>query len=152
MRGGRVLSHLSNILEYIVGVLIVFMTGIVALAVIFRYVIGWPLIWSDELVRYLFIWFCFMGMAVATKNRQHIRVEFLLVRVSSKVRRNVVFAGNLCSLFFLSVVSYSALRLVKEVGSTPSLVLSVPLGCIYMAVLLGALLSLVYIIVNFWSV
>lgn len=152
MRGGRVLSHLSNILEYIVGVLIVFMTVIVAQAVIFRYVIGWPLIWSDELVRYLFIWFCFMGMAVATKNRQHIRVEFLLVRVSSKVRRNVVFAGNLCSLFFLSVVSYSALRLVKEVGSTPSLVLSVPLGCIYMAVLLGALLSLVYIIVNFWSV
>lgn len=152
MRGGRVLSRLSNILEYIVGVLIVFMTGIVALAVILRYVIGWPLIWSDELVRYLFIWFCFTGMAVATKNRQHIRVEFLLVRLSPKVRRNVLVAGNLCSLFFLSVVSYSALRLVREAGSTPSLVLYVPIGYIYVAVLLGALLSLVYIIVNFWSV
>lgn len=152
MREERVLSHLSNILEYIVGVLIVFMTGIVALAVILRYVIGWPLIWSDELVRYLFIWFCFMGMAVATKNRQHIKVEFLLVRVSSRVRRNVLFAGNLCSLFFLSVVSYSALRLVREAGSTPSLVLYIPLGYVYVAIFLGALLSLVYTIVNFWNV
>ena len=46
---------------------------IILVAVFFRYVINHSLFWSDEVVRYSFVWFTLLGTALVLRDRRHIR-------------------------------------------------------------------------------
>lgn len=59
----------------------------VLLAVFFRYVLNQSLSWSDELVRYLFVWFTLLGGVVVLREREHIRVEYFVEKVPLPLRR-----------------------------------------------------------------
>ena len=51
---------------------------IILVAVFFRYVVNHSLFWSDEVVRYLFVWFTLLGAALVLRDRRHIRVEYFV--------------------------------------------------------------------------
>jgi len=53
----------------------VIMTVMVFLQVIFRYVLGEALSFSEELARYMFVWSVAMGSALALRSHSHIGVE-----------------------------------------------------------------------------
>ena len=42
--------------------------------VVFRYFLGDPLTWSDELARYLFVWCAFLGWVIAARRRSHLAI------------------------------------------------------------------------------
>ena len=60
---------------------------IVLIAVFCRYVLNQSLSWSDEVVRYLFVWFTLFGGAVALREREHIRVEYFVEKLPGAFRR-----------------------------------------------------------------
>ena len=41
----------------------------------FRYFLGDPLTWSDELARYLFVWCAFLGWIIAARRRSHLAID-----------------------------------------------------------------------------
>jgi len=51
-------------LIFIVGVMVSF----ILLQVFFRYIVGAPLIWPEEMTTFLMAWMSFIGSAVALKN------------------------------------------------------------------------------------
>ena len=54
--------------------------------VIMRYIFNNSLSWSEELARYLFIWFSWMGVSAGLKDGAHLRVEIL---TSSLIKRKM---------------------------------------------------------------
>src|SRR5438874_13455994 len=42
--------------------------------VVLRYGFDRPLVWSDELARYLFVWCAFLGWIVAARRRSHLTI------------------------------------------------------------------------------
>jgi len=63
------------------------LVALVLVAVFFRYVVNRSLSWSDELVRYLFVWFTLLGGVVALREREHIRVEYFVEKIPARFRR-----------------------------------------------------------------
>lgn len=53
------------------------MTIIALVAVFYRFVLNDPLIWSDEVVKLLFTWFCFSSMSVIARYTLHLRVDII---------------------------------------------------------------------------
>lgn len=51
--------------------------------VVMRYIFNNSLSWSEELARYMFVWFSWMGVSAGLKDGEHLRVELL----STKLRR-----------------------------------------------------------------
>ena len=47
----------------------------------FRYFLGDPLVWSDELARYLFVWASFLGWIIAARRRSHLSIDMAAVRL-----------------------------------------------------------------------
>jgi len=45
--------------------------------VIMRYIFSSSISWSEELSRYFFIWFTFLGISFAVKNNSHIRIDII---------------------------------------------------------------------------
>ncbi len=63
------------------------LVSIMLAAVYFRYALNRSLSWSDEVVRYLFVWFTLLGAAVAVREREHIRVDYFVEKLPPSLRR-----------------------------------------------------------------
>ena len=83
------------------------LTVIVLAAVFCRYVMNDSLSWSDEVVRYLFVWFTLFGAALALREREHIRVEYFVEKLSGPLRRviDIAMLAGVCLLQAAWVVS-----------------------------------------------
>jgi TRAP-type C4-dicarboxylate transport system permease small subunit len=65
----------------IIAVLVALLTAITFAQVAARYVLGDPLIWSEEASRYLFVWVCMIGAALAIREGGHFGLDLLIRRV-----------------------------------------------------------------------
>ena len=62
--------------------------GVVLLAqVFFRYVLNAPLIWSEELARYLLVWVTFLGIPYGIRHRAHIEMEYFFKKFPHPLQR-----------------------------------------------------------------
>lgn len=111
--------------------------------VIWRYFFNYPLIWSEELSRYLFIWISYLGAWVAWRYRQHITVDVLLLVHSARVRR---FSARLVEVLVLGFCLYTAwgsFRLLAVSADQLSAVLQLPMMWVYLSYpVMAALISL----------
>ncbi len=111
----RAAKQVIGWLEYGLGGLIL-LAGlvIVSLEILGRGFLGFSLLWSEELSRYLLIWTAYLGAAAAVRDGSHIRVEFLLQLLPPRWAHYVeMFDTALCLLFTLVLV-YAGYRLVED--------------------------------------
>src|SRR5262245_8261648 len=66
----------ANLLEWIVGLLLLAIVLITIWQVFSRYVLNSPLSWSDEVAQLLLVWAAFLGAAVGIKRNSHLKIDF----------------------------------------------------------------------------
>jgi TRAP-type C4-dicarboxylate transport system permease small subunit len=90
------------------------MTLTIIVQVLFRYILKDPLIWTEELARYLMIWMAFVGASCVIKKWQNIYVDFFIDKLAPRRRRIAYFVQK---LVVFSVLLYTLL-LAAEVIPT----------------------------------
>ncbi len=105
-------GHINRLTEIMVVVLIVLMTLDVGVGVFFRYVIGNPLSWTEELARYLMIWAGLLAVAVCVARREHIGFSLIIDRVPSSFRRYFVLAFDGLVFCFFAVLLFHGTSLM----------------------------------------
>jgi C4-dicarboxylate transporter DctQ subunit len=87
-------------------------TGIVVLVfagVLSRFVFAYPMAWSEELARYLFLWAALVGAASACRNNQHGGIPLLVHKLSPPWQRAAeIFVAALVVLV-LCVLAWQSL-------------------------------------------
>jgi len=136
--GGRVYEGLGHL----GGLILAVMTLAVFLQVVLRYVFAYAVEGMDELPRYLFVWLVMIGAAAAMHRGQHTTLEFFRDRLG---RRGGALARVLTGLggmgLFLSLIRSSVVLVPNsQLQSSPGL--GLPLGYVYLAVPVGAILIL----------
>lgn len=105
-----------------------------ALAQVFsRYVLHAPLVWSEELSRYLFIWLAFLAAWRAWRRREHIGISLWPQHMMNWLMRltEVLIAG------FALVSMIYGLRLMGLARTQPSAALQLPMVWVYAAFYAG---------------
>jgi TRAP-type C4-dicarboxylate transport system permease small subunit len=115
--------------------------------VVFRYVIGSSLSWSEEVSRYMFIWLSYLGAYVAILRNAHIGVDYVTSRLSAGAVRALNVALALIIIGTLVFVTYHGIFLtIDNVSASwwtvPFLSMSLP----YAAVPVGACLMILALI------
>jgi TRAP-type C4-dicarboxylate transport system permease small subunit len=87
----RVVLQAENL---VVGVLVGAMSVIIFAQVVFRYLLGSPLVWSEELARYLFVWVTMIGAAVAVRLGQHYGLDILTKGLPDRLKALVSFLAS----------------------------------------------------------
>ena len=112
---------------------VILLAGILARAV-FRH----PLIWSDELASVLFLWLAMLGSVIAVQRDGHMRLSFLVSRLSPRgQRRCEVLAVGAVAVFLILLMQPTLDYLADQaVVETPALgwsgtvrALAMPVGC-----------------------
>lgn len=119
--------------EYAAVVVALALLAVVVLGVAFR-IINDPLIWSDELARYLMVWLALLGWIVATRRRSHIRVTVILYLLPSRSRAAVEIAIQLCVLAFGAVLAWHSVELIDRAWDVEAVSLAVPSALLYLLV------------------
>ncbi|MGF9763322.1 TRAP transporter small permease [Microvirga sp. 0TCS3.31] len=99
--------------------------------VIWRYLFNDPLVWSEELARYLFIWISYISAWVAWKSRSHIALD-AVTYLNSPVMK--AWTGRIVEVLVLGYCLYTLLASFQIVGIThsqPSAVLELPMSVVY---------------------
>jgi len=111
------------------------------LQVVFRYLLDNPLSWSEELARWLFVWSIFLGCALLIGQHKHMRMEFLVSRVSQEnIQKLNLLSQVVMAAACLAMLIHGLDFCSRVTGSSGSL--EWPSKYLYMAVPVGAAISL----------
>ena len=73
------------------------------LQVVFRYVLNWPVGWTDELCTLVWLWGILWGASFVMTNREDIRFDMLYSHLPRGVRRGFTLLGSGCAVVLLLV-------------------------------------------------
>ena len=135
------IRHVENFLMLLGMILAV---SIIFMQVILRYCFHSALPWAEELSRYLFIYFTWIGASAAISTNQHIRLDILSNRHPAVGR----FLEPLVTLVCFSMAAFmlfNGLSLIETMArnSASSPTLKLPMWCFYAAVPAGGLLMMI---------
>ena len=124
------------------------MTIMIFLQVVYRYVLGESLSFSEELARYMFIWSVAMGSALALRTRSHIGVELLVERLPKSLGNYAKVLACVISLIFYGMLIWYGFEMVSETMDQESAALELPMGYVYLSVPLSAIVLFICEIKN----
>ena len=146
----RSVAILVVINRVIATVLFTLLTGVVALQVLTRFVLHAPIIWSEEVARFLFFWVVLLGAAMSVKDRRHFVIDVTGGRTSGgpTLRFLLDIVPDVC------VLAFSLLLLAEGVGYTQVGLFRtasnsrVNMALVYAAIPTFAALSVIYAAAN----
>jgi len=113
-----------------------------ALAIVFRYGIDQPLIWTEEAQRYLMVWVAFLGSASCVASGDHMAIDLLsgfLPAWAQRVRRVGLLA---LTAAYSGVLAWKGIPLALQNHDQIAPATGIPMTYPYLAVGVGGLLML----------
>src|SRR6516165_10317020 len=111
--------------------------------VVSRYVFDSPLMWTDELANFLFLWLAMLGMVVALRRGEHMRLTTFVNSLGPLWSRYLGTVGALVLIVFVIELLLPAAQYLEVQKSTELITLSISDGYRVVAILVGATLTAV---------
>ena len=126
-----------NRIEEVLGVcLLAFILVILSYQIILRFIFSASNSWSEELARYLFVWFVYMTASFAIFQWAHIRIEALIGIWPKALRKYVAVLGALVFLVYSGVIFYFSANYTMDLFLTDqvSMGMRIPMWTMYAAI------------------
>jgi tripartite ATP-independent transporter DctM subunit len=139
---------LARLTAFCGGTLLVGMTLVVLLGVFYRYALGDPLFWIEEVSRYIFAYIVFLGAALCTHRRGHMAVDVLVRKLPQRLQAGWHVAIDVVVamvLLFVLVKGWQFTLLSQILISTA---LHIPQSVFFFCVPLGAALMLLFMVLD----
>lgn len=142
------LGYLVKLEQYVCCVLLVVMLVVCFGAVVMRYVFSKPLVWSEEIILTMLIWFGFMCISIGAYGDTHIAIEGAYNLFPSAVRKGCDLLRYLLLTVFGCLMVYFGwqvfkINLMKRLPAT-----HLSQGVQYFPIVFGGVLTALYSIVN----
>jgi TRAP-type C4-dicarboxylate transport system permease small subunit len=140
----KIFNIFDKALLIFVAIIGILMVIVGFMQVFFRYVLNMPLSWSEECVRYLFVWTTFLGAPVGIKRGGHASFDILPKKLPDKYQkpyRTILYLLTMIIYGTFVVVGFPfALRNMNQ--STPAL--HIPYGLVSLAVPVGGVIGIIF--------
>jgi len=130
----RIVSELLRLAKASIVLISVLMVVVTLAQVIFRYVIGAPLAWSEEMARYCFVWIVFLGGAVGLARGIHLGVDIFVNLLPERFRIALEALVSALIAGFAATVVYASLPVINMNMLQRSPALGVQMSWIYIAI------------------
>jgi TRAP-type C4-dicarboxylate transport system permease small subunit len=142
----RTAEILSRLTEGLSGLLLGAIVVINVLQVVFRYVIGAPLGWTEEVMRYSVVWVTFLAATAALYRGEHMVIDVLGSVLPPLLRRLVYVVVLLCIGAFCWVLVAEGFPLALRNAAQTSPSARIPMIIPYVSVAVGGLLILIQLV------
>jgi len=106
-----------------------------------RYVLNDSIAWTEEIARYLLMATAFIGAALAARKGTHIALEIVPNMLPRGLRRWFRLALGIVTVVFFAISAWLCAEIAERLMYQPMVVIDVPLGWVYWAVLAGMVMT-----------
>lgn len=137
--------------ETILLILLALMTCIMGIQIVSRYVFQNSLTWSEELVRYMFVWSAFLGIPFCIKHGLSIKVDQFRNLFPIPLQKALMYIDKIIIfVLFLVMFIYSCLVVkASYLSGQTSPAMQIPMWIVQLSVCVSSLLSMIRSIQNF---
>ncbi len=139
---------LQSKLEYLSGLMLLVTIVIIFIQVVTRYVFFYSLPWSEELTRYLFIWFVYLSLSVTVRDNLSIRIDLLDQLLKGKAKKVVHLIVDILSFAIVVVFIYSSFKLFQMGFRSKTPAMRIPFYVIYAVMPVGYFLTAVELFIR----
>lgn len=122
--------------------------------VLFRYVINYSIVWTEELARYILIWIAWISASYAIREKQHIRIETIKKLLPVKGRIVVEVIVLVLWSVFSTFLAVEGMKIVLNIqaGGQGSPIMGIPMWIIYLVLPITGILMVIRILQQFFFV
>ncbi len=139
----KVIDYMNKIVGIILALMLAVMSILIIVQIFTRFVINYPLHWTEELARYLMIYSVFFGAALALRNNRLIAIEALAQAMSESKQRILRIFIMAVSIIFFVILLVQGLEIIGVVKAQHSAGLGISMSIPYAAIPIGAGLMIV---------
>lgn len=145
----KVVSWLDKYTEELfLSLSLISMVFIMGLQVFMRYVMNNSLAWPEELSRYIFIWFSFIGVSYAVRKNANLRIDILFNYVSDGIRKTLETISDIIFIGFSLIIVVGGISvfngLLDTMQTSPGL--NLPMAFVYLSLPVGFGLTIIRLI------
>ena len=119
---------------------------VLALQVIFRYLLNRPLAWPLEVSLLFFVWLVWLGGVGGMREEKQIRIEFAEKYLPLSIQRILIPANTIFSLIFLGFIIYYGVQVAESQMTAVFDILPFSRGVLYAIAPLGGSLMLISLV------
>ena len=120
--------------------LVVALLGCVALGVITRGM-GNPLIWTDELSRFLMVWLAVFGWILASRKRIHVRIRYFQDLLPARMHAAAEVVFQLAMMGFGTLITWYGVGLVAKNHDLEATSLPIAMAWMYVPMVLAGIVT-----------
>jgi len=126
--------------------LAVFLITVMFVNVVSRAVLDADIAWNTEFGEFVLVWATFFGCAAAARRGLHMRIVELVSILPGPIRRVGDLATRLAIILLLALLVWKGLLIVSSTMEQQMSVLYWPVGLQYLAMPVGALLTMIFVL------
>ena len=147
----RFLAAASKLELVVANLSLALLVAVLGAQIVFRYILGIGLSWSEEVSRFAFVWFVYISASLAAQRGSHIRVT-LFARLLPLNDRLIFLIADAIWVIFNAFVVIAGILLIQRTIAYPvySTSLFLPLAYIYTVIPIAHALMIVRIVERQW--
>jgi len=122
---------LEKTVEWLTAILFFFILSVTLLQVFFRFVLNAPLVWSEEMARYLGIFMILLATSNALKKNALIGVDVLSSKMPQSFQKPLRIFACTASMSVMGFLAFHAFTLTSKNFFTPTPAMRIPIGIPY---------------------
>ncbi len=139
----RILKYFNTFIKWSLALMMMAIAALTFYQVFMRYLFNSAPSWSEELVRFLFIWCSFVAAAIGVKERIHIGIDVFVNFLSVKARSLMEIVVNVGIIVFSGYMIKYGWAVTVMTRRQPSPALGLPMSWVYLSIpVMGVLLIL----------
>lgn len=140
----------NNIEEYLGLLFLTIMCLSMFLQLFSRFIMSEPLVFTEEIMRYSYLWIVFLGISIALKHRNHIRIDFFLELLPAGLKKSITILINITSMAIFCFMVYWGILFVDFTRMINSPALEISLMWVSIVIPLGYILAIIRTLQDLW--
>jgi TRAP-type C4-dicarboxylate transport system permease small subunit len=130
---------ISKLVRVILGLVLLGMVALNVVSALCRYIFGIVFVGADEVLVFSMIWMVMVGMIVATAERRHIALDFLVTRANERQRIALSVLHHIVLTAACAYAAFYCLQFVARVAAVgqKSMALEFPMAIPHAALFVG---------------
>ena len=138
------IRSLERLADALLVLLFLLIFALVLAQVVCRYVFNSPLVWSEELARFLFVWVAMLAWSLASRRRSHIAVTYFAELLPARAGLTLAIAVQVLIAFFCLLLVRHGWTLTLRNLDLPTVTLGISYAWVYAVVPVGAAAVIAY--------
>jgi len=141
--------YISRYLEFVIAGFLFSMVILSLAQVLMRYCFKSPFTWSEELVRYLFVWSIFLGGSLAMAKNLHLKMGINIAAVLPDiVCRTINSIISMCIFSVLIILLWKGFEVVELTKDRYSTALQIPMWYVWSSVPINGAIMLYFFLLS----